>query len=871
VAAPPGARPQQASGGPQLSLTVVAGRAVGQTIAVSAEPAVFGRGQTGAAALGGDPELSREHARVSAFESGGVLLEDLGSTNGTFVNGGRVAAPTLLRDGDVVWMGTTTLLVRAPGEPLPGVTPVEPPTPSAQAGFLSRIGALAVHKPKLILGLLGVFLVASFALGGPVTGILRDNRGFDDPNSENSVIEPIIGEAGGVWPGARTVALYRAQGGKTVDDPSVRREVQSLAQKLRRGRDVKRVLTFYDTRDPFFVSRDRKSTALAVFYGVLTQAQREDRAKELKDALADPPKIEFGGQAIVNSELREQVKKDLSKAELIGFPLLLIASLFVFRGVVAALIPILVGVITVFGTFMILRLINAVGNVNVFAINIVTALGLGLAIDYSLFLVSRYREELVRVGRGRPQNQAYGATDTPAKLTFGAEDFAGTQGEALRRTVLTAGRTIMFSSATVAVAMASLLVFPQPFLYSMGIGGAVTAIVAVLVALVAVPALLSVLGPRINALSPKAFQRAAYRTAAQERSGAWYKLAHTVMRVPGYVAVLAAALMLAVAFALTRVDFVGVNARMLPEALTAKKVSDSLQGGFPADPASQIQLLIDAPRSAKSDVDAFVTRLGAFPDVAKIYPPRSLNERYWQIDVQPWGDGMDPRTIQLVKDIRKMDAPFRVRATGESAAFVDEKSSLTSKLPISLAILAVSTLLILYLMTGSVILPIKSVILNMLTLGFTLGLLVLIFQDGRVESLLDFKSLGALDMAQPILICALAFGLSTDYAVFLLGRIHEARVHGESDREAVALGIERTGRLVTQAAILFCLAIGAFATSSVIFIKQDGVGTAAAVLIDATIVRALLVPALMAMLGSRNWWAPGPLRRLHERIGFSEA
>lgn len=860
----------QGGGAGRLQLTVVAGLARGQTIDVGAEPIVLGRGEAGPGSLGGDWEVSREHARLSVFE-GGLLLEDLGSTNGTFVNGGRVAAPTVLRDGDVVWLGNTTLLVRATGEPLPGVLPVEPPSPSAQAGFLSRIADLAEHKPKFVLGALVLFTALAFALGAPVTGILRDNRGFDDPSSENSVIEPIIGKASGIWPAPRAVALYTAPDGKTIEDPSVRAGVQRLARQLRQSKDVKQVLTFYGTRDPSLVSRDHTATVLAVFYRPLSQATREDRAKALKDKFADPPRIEFGGQAIVNSELRAQVKKDLSKAELIGFPLLLLASLLVFRGVVAALLPILVGVITIFGTFLILRLINSIGSINVFAINIVTALGLGLAIDYSLFLVSRYREELVRVGRGRAQNLAYGAADTPEKVTFGAEDFAGTQGEALRRTVFTAGRTIMFSAATVAVAMGSLTVFPQPFLYSMGIGGAVTAIVAVLVALVAVPSLLSVLGPKINALSPKAFQRAAYRTASQERSGFWYKLAHAVMRVPGWVAILAVALMVSVAFALSRAHFVGVNARILPEQLTSKQVSDRLQTGFPVDPSSQIQLLIDAPRSAKPEVAAFARRVGSLPDVATVYPAVPLNDRYWQIVVQPWGDGMDSRTVDLVKNIRKLDAPFRVRATGETAAFVDEKSSLLSHLPISLAILAAATILILYLMTGSIVLPIKSVIMNILTLGFTLGLLVLIFQDGRFEGLLQYNSRGALDMAQPILICALAFGLSTDYAVFLLGRINEARVAGEPDREAVALGLERSGRLVTQAAVLFCLAIGAFATSRVIFIKQDGVGTAAAVLIDATIIRALLVPALMAMLGSRNWWAPGPLRRLHERVGFSDA
>jgi len=293
--------PDQAAGGGELSLAVVAGRAEGETVVVGADPIVFGRAQTGPNALGGDPELSRAHARVSRFEGGGLLIEDLHSTNGTFVNGSQVSAPTVIRDGDVVWIGTTTLLARAPGEALPAVPPTEPPTPSSEAGFLSRVANAAIYKPKIVLGALVILLVVGFVFGGKVTSILRDNRGFDDPNSENSVIEPIIGKASGVWPGARTVALYTAPKGKTVDDASVQK-------------DVARVLTFYETHDPFLVSRDHKSTEVAVFYKPLTQAEREDRAKALKDAYADPPKVLFGGQAIVNSELRNQVKKDLGKA-----------------------------------------------------------------------------------------------------------------------------------------------------------------------------------------------------------------------------------------------------------------------------------------------------------------------------------------------------------------------------------------------------------------------------------------------------------------------------------------------------------------------------------------------------------------------------
>ena len=283
-----------------------------------------------------------------------------------------------------------------------------------------------------------------------------------------------------------------------------------------------------------------------------------------------------------------------------------------------------------------------------------------------------------------------------------------------------------------------------------------------------------------------------------------------------------------------------MSANILPTQLTAKKVSDALSTGFPADPSSQIQVLVDAPTTAtaSAEVSDFAGRVAGLANVAKVYPPRPIDARHWEMDVQPWASGLDSRSLQLVRDIRAMKAPFRVRASGQSAAFVDEKNSLFAHLPICLAILFLATIAILFLMTGSIVLPIKTVIMNLLTLGFTLGVLVLIFQDGRLQGVLGYHGVGALDMAQPILICAIAFGLSTDYAVFLLGRIYEARVRGETDREAVALGLERSGRLVTQAAILFCLAVGAFATSSVIFIKQVGVGAVVAVLIDATIVRA---------------------------------
>jgi uncharacterized membrane protein YdfJ with MMPL/SSD domain len=852
--------------GGRLSLRVVAGPGAGQTIEVGDAPVVLGRATPQAAQLAGDHQLSREHIRVEPTAEG-LELSDLGSTNGTFVNGARVGEPTPLEAGDVIWIGNSTLLVSPSEAPPPDVAPVEPPTPSAQAGFLSRIAASAVHNPKRMLIGLGIFFVLSVVVGGPVAKQLRDERGFFDANAEASLGLKHIGDASGAQPGASAVVIVHSDRG-IPKDPAIKREILALQKRIEADKDVAATVSFFSFGDQFFLSRDQRSTYIGIVFKNVDVEDREIAAERLEDEIAKPPRIELGGPLIAVRQLREQVEKDLRKAELIGLPLLLLVAFFVFRSFVSALMPIGVGVVTVFASFVALRIIDALATVNIFALNIITALGLGLAIDYSLFMVTRYREELAKVGAGRPDSGLYGAV--PGVSTSG-RTFPGSQDEALRRTVLTAGRTILFSSVTVAVALLSLVVFPQPFVRSMGIGGAVAASVAGLVAIVMLPALLAVLGPRVNGLAPGWMQRSARRSAAAERSGAWYRLTQGVMRFPLPVALGSAALMLVVALAFTRADFGGVNSRILPQHLEAKQVSDELATSFPVDPSSQIWIAVEAGGDASPRLTQYVRSLEKLDGVAAVYPPRRLNARFWEIDVQPWLDGLNDSTVSLAKTIRDRGAPFPIEVTGDSADFADERSALSSRLPIVIALLALTTFVILFVMTGSVVLPLKTILMNLLTVGFTLGLLVLVFQDGRLEKLLGFTSLGEVDMAQPVVICAVVFGLSTDYAVFLMGRIIEARSQGLGDSEAVSIGIQRTGPVVTQAALLFCLAIAAFMTSDVIYIKQVGLGAAAAVIIDSTIVRGLLVPALMTMLGRRNWWAPGPLRRLHNRVGLSEA
>jgi RND superfamily putative drug exporter len=502
-----------------------------------------------------------------------------------------------------------------------------------------------------------------------------------------------------------------------------------------------------------------------------------------------------------------------------------------------------VGGLAIVGTFVVLRLASESIDISIFALNLTTGLGLGLAIDYSLFIVSRYREEIERVGAGR---------------------------EALRNTMATAGRTVLFSSITVAAALAALLTFPQRFLYSMGLGGMSVALIAAVIALVVLPAVLALLGERVNALAPKRLQRAAHRDARPAAAGAWYRLSRFVMRRPGRIAAASAAFLIALGIPFLGVNFVSVDATILPDGSAPRTVDERLASEFPPNRTEPIELV--ATGASEGELGAYAERVGALEGVTAVAPPQRLGDGGTALlRAVPAPDTISDSAQELVKDVRALDPPFDVLVGGRTAEFVDQKASLADHLPLAILIVVGSTFVVLFLMTGSVVLPVKAALMNLLSISATFGALVLIFQDGRLEGLLDYTSQGGLETTQPLFLAMVAFGLSTDYAVFLLSRIKEARDAGASDSEAVAVGLERTGRIVTAAALLFSVAIGAFVTSEIIFIKQLGLGTAIAVLIDATIVRALLVPSLMELLGRRNWWSPRLLRRLHARIGLSEA
>ncbi|MFL5873108.1 MAG: MMPL family transporter [Solirubrobacterales bacterium] len=693
-------------------------------------------------------------------------------------------------------------------------------------GRAKRVGLLAL-----------VFFLLAGALGGGVADRL-DPYGADDPNTETVHARERLQDAG-----LRVPAVIAVVEDAPVARPATMQRVEGLENQVRERSDVASVSGYYDTRSPAFVSKDGRSTYFAVALKATGDKEVQDVGGEIADELSAKPGVVVGGFAVAQEQVNKQVEEDLKKAEMLAFPLLFLLSLLFFRSLVASVLPLMIGGLAIVGTFLILRLASEFASISIFALNLTTALGLGLAIDYSLFIVSRYREEIAKSGPGL---------------------------EAMRRVMATAGRTVFFSSLTVSAALASLLVFPQRFLYSMGLGGALVALFAALISLTVLPAVLTLLGSRVNAGAPKFLQRRAEADTQPDENGFWYRLSRFVMRRPIPVATLSALFLILLGLPFFAIKFNTVDPTVLPESASARQAYDMVSAEFP--PYHDTPIWLDVEGGGPKAAAEIAAAVRGVPGVAEVLPPQRLDSEVTAvqaISANPFASEESETTIKAIRDLAR-PAGTTVLVGGATADFVDFQSSLSSHLPIALAIVIAATLIILFLMTGSVILPIKSLIMNFLNLSAVFGLLVLIFQDGRLEGFLDYSSPGAIEQTMPILLFAVAFGLSTDYAVFLLSRIKEARDNGASDSESVAIGLERTGRIVTAAALLFAVAMGAFATSQIIFIKENGVGTALAVLIDASIIRALLVPALMELLGKWNWWAPAPLRKLHERWGISE-
>jgi RND superfamily putative drug exporter len=559
----------------------------------------------------------------------------------------------------------------------------------------------------------------------------------------------------------------------------------------------------------------------------------DDVADAALAAFEDERDVTVGGSAVANLQLSETISEDLGRAEMLAFPLLFLLSLLFFRGR-AALLPVVVGVTTVLGTFLVLTGVNELYGINVFALNLVIGLGLGLAIDYTLFLVTRFREEL---GKG----------DEPRA--------------ALRTTMNTAGRTVAFSAATVAAALATLTVFPLGFAQSMGIAGATVGVVAALASLAISPALMVLWGRKLLRKSDAA------EAISHDR---WHRLAHAVMRRPGVIAATTAAVMLAVALPAVGVNWTPVDTSVIPKDKSARVVSDAIDRDFGGAGSTPVSVAVTAPASDAAAVRAFAQQVRGVEHVRAVESPVRVGGDTWRVTAAVPGDPAGDEAQGVVRDIRALDAPVQTAVTGPAAEFVDQQAAIGGRLVLAALLLAGMTFVVLWLMTGSIVLPAKAIVMNALTVGAALAPLLFIYQAGRFEDLLGYTSNGGVEPTDFLVTAALVFALSTDYGVFLLGRIKEARDSGETEREAVATGVARTGRVVTAASILLAVAIGAFSTSSISFIQQIGIAVATGVLLDAFVVRTLLVPSLMALLGKWNWWSPRPLRRLHERIGVRE-
>ncbi len=559
-----------------------------------------------------------------------------------------------------------------------------------------------------------------------------------------------------------------------------------------------------------------------------------------------------GGTIATEVAINSEVTANIGKAEGFSMPVLLILLLLIFGGLVAASLPLAVGAAGILGSFTVLRLLTLFGTVSVYSVNITTILGLGLGIDYGLFMVVRFREEL----RRQP-----------------------TVEDAVARTVATAGRTIAVSGVTVAVALVSLMLFPEVFLRSMGYGGVATVAVDMIAALTLLPALLAVLGPRVNALRvrrPAGRGAPAGAGSVAEAGGGWARVAHGVMRRPVAFVVVITLGLLALGLPFLHISWGGTDARALPATAQARQVTEALNRDFPVNSTSPIEAVVTLPSPAtspagRSALSSWTDRVDQLPGVqgAQVTAVRGDQAR---VGIGYTSNPVSVAARHLVNRVRAVPPPAgaTVLVGGTTAMLVDELSSLGATLPWMALLVVVSTFVLLFLAFGSVVLPVKAIVMNVLSLSATFGAIVWIFQWGHLSGLLQFTPTGTIDPTMPILILAIIFGLSMDYEVFLLSRIREQYDLTGDNTAAVAAGLQRTGGVITSLAFLLVIVVGAFSTSGITFIKLMGVGMIIALVIDATVVRLLLVPATMRLLGRANWWAPGPLRRCYARYGISE-
>ena len=694
--------------------------------------------------------------------------------------------------------------------------------------MFEKLGRTLFRRRKAVLA---GFIVATIAAGviGSLVFSRLEGGGYSDPNSDSYKAVNYLTDTFKVKDPA---IIFIIDAGKSVADPAVAAEVAPIEAELRNRPGVETTLSYWSSGGAKQLVSEDGNAAYLFIYGTEADLTSLDKlASELQkkyDGEVGNLRIYVGGFSTFNNAINERISSDLKFAEAISIPLTFLFLLFVFGGLIASAMPVVVAVSAILGAFVILYLISLATGVSIFALNLITGLGMGLGIDYSLLMVNRFREEL-HSGKSVEESVA--------------------------QTVKTAGRTVFFSGITVMISLASLMFFPQMFLKSFGYGGVAVVAIAILGALIPLPAILALLGTKID----KFVVRKSAITPKED--GRWAHTARFVMKRPVAVVFLSLLILGTIASPIKDIVFSQVDTRVLPASDKAAIAAQVGLEKFPGEQANPIEIVIPNGTSKMVAINSFVSELANIPGVMNIGAPETVGTDVRIAAIHSMG-ARTPAAEKMITEIRALNVPEGTLVGGVAADYADSQIGIAKTLPLALGWIAVGTLILLFMFTGSIILPIKAVILNLLSLSATLGAMTWIFIGGHLTWLVgSFTNTGSIDTSIVILIAVVAFGLSMDYEVFLLSRIKEEHDAGHSNIESVALGLQKSARIITAAAVILSVVFAIFMTSGVTSIKTMGFGVAFAILLDATLVRALLVPALMRLFGERNWWAPKALKR----------
>lgn len=694
-----------------------------------------------------------------------------------------------------------------------------------------KLAHLVVRRRKATLIIFLLIVIAAGGIGSLAFAKLDSGAGgFSDPGSDSAKVQKYLTSQFNVKEPA--VVLVVDAGSKSVDDPSVVAVEAQLESQVKAVAGVAQTLSYWSGgHSNILKSTDGKAGYLFV-YTEKTDFIGTREVGSVIQAKFDGPfqslHVYASGGGVITHAIDSRISRDLAVAESISIPLTFILLAFVFGALVASAMPLVVGVSAILGAFFIIFLFTLFTNVSIYALNLITGLGLGLGIDYALLIVNRFREEL------------HAGKDVD---------------EAVISTVTTAGKTVFYSGLTVFVTLSSMMLFPLSFLKSFGYAGVSVVSLAVAGALIPLPAILAILGHKVD--------KGVVRRSAivPKEDGRWAKTARLVMRRPTAVVLLSFIILGVLSAPIKNIAFAQIDARVLPASDKAAIASQVVADRFSGQEGSPIEILIPGGAGKSAEVANYVTAVQAVDGVVAVNPPQVLGNDLRITAIESMGS----RTTQaeaMIHAIRAIPAPQGTLIGGGAADFTDSQDGIGHALPWALGWISVSVLILIFVFTGSIILPIKAVLLNAMSLVATLGMLSWIFIDGHLKWLVgNFTLTNTLDTGTTILIAVVVFGLSMDYEIFLLSRIREEHMAGKTNMESVAIGLQRSARIITAAAMLLAVVFASFMTSGVTSIKFLGFGVAFAVLLDATLIRALLVPALMRLFGEKNWWAPKPLRR----------